>query len=206
MKSFGAQIASDTLSHPADRRAALAVHAMDPTDRDWLLAQLSRHERAALEPLLAELGAMGLPAGAWLGSLLSIQHHAVEEATLVHQVEGLEGAVVAAILATEPDRLAAHVIGLCPWPWRDDVLTRIESERRTTIERLLGLRGGLERVDLLCSDVDLGTLDCMVLSQLLAHASSALETTSSKPQALSKTGPRMDLPRKLAAMWRRWTH
>jgi hypothetical protein len=46
--------------HISARRAALTVHALDPEDRAWMLAQLQPQQRAAIEPLLEELRDLGI--------------------------------------------------------------------------------------------------------------------------------------------------
>lgn len=43
------------------RRAALTLHAMQFTDREWLLGKLSDSEQEALRSLLAELAELGIP-------------------------------------------------------------------------------------------------------------------------------------------------
>lgn len=43
------------------RQAAALIHALSPADRRWAIAQLPAHQREAVEGLLAELTAMGLP-------------------------------------------------------------------------------------------------------------------------------------------------
>lgn len=41
------------------RRAALALHALAPADRRWLLSRLDEAQRARVQPLLDELDALG---------------------------------------------------------------------------------------------------------------------------------------------------
>lgn len=43
------------------RRAALLLHAMQPADRQWLLAALPPQQGRALEDMLSELRALGIP-------------------------------------------------------------------------------------------------------------------------------------------------
>lgn len=42
------------------RRAALALHALGSSDRDWLLMQLSQSEQRVLRELLSELSGLGI--------------------------------------------------------------------------------------------------------------------------------------------------
>lgn len=55
-----AELATPATSH-GKRRAALLVHALAPSDRAWLVAQLSEQDQAHMDTLLGELTSLGIP-------------------------------------------------------------------------------------------------------------------------------------------------
>lgn len=55
-----AELAAPATSY-GKRQAALLVHALAPSDRDWLVAQLSHLDQADMGTLLGELTALGIP-------------------------------------------------------------------------------------------------------------------------------------------------
>lgn len=57
--------------------AALLLHAMQPQDCDWLLAQLDAQQRDALQVLLIELRELGIPQDQTLLSQLKTQNHSI---------------------------------------------------------------------------------------------------------------------------------
>jgi hypothetical protein len=89
----------DTASR--EHRAALAVHALDARDREWMLQRLAASHRALLAPLLAELTALGIP----------------RQLNLLQELEGTRlladnatSATIAESLVGEPHRLVAHLL------------------------------------------------------------------------------------------------
>ena len=48
-------------SHDAVRRTALVLHALAPSDREWILGRLPERNRAQVLPCLEELVALGIP-------------------------------------------------------------------------------------------------------------------------------------------------
>ena len=122
------------------RSAALMVHGLGAGDRQWVLQQLPQKQLAVLEPLLAELVALGLP----------------EDANLVREVLG-EGTAPGAPKAQEPCALmqaAARdlvqtlrdehpnliAVLLCgrQWPWHAEFLALLPPARRRLVEAALG--------------------------------------------------------------------
>ena len=107
------------------RQAALALHAMGDTDREWMLAQLAASQRAILAPLLAELHALGIPRQADL-----LRRLAMPERT-----NPVDAASVARALSHEPRRLVAHLLQH-DWVGRAALQEALGVERRE--QRLAG--------------------------------------------------------------------
>ena len=87
------------------RHAAALIHALAPADRRWAIEQLPVHRREAVEALLTELVAMGLP-----------RERAIVEAALHQdQARGAQDvAVIAAGGATGPVLMASQTLSRAP--------------------------------------------------------------------------------------------
>lgn len=59
-KHEGSSVNGTAVAVPGARRAALALHALAPADRAWLLGRLDAAERDRVRALLAELDALGV--------------------------------------------------------------------------------------------------------------------------------------------------
>lgn len=112
------------LAAASPRRAALLVHAMPPADREWLLGSLAPHHRVELELLLDELRELGIPRDeAMLREIVAAPPQA-RPATAVERMETITPAQVARLahlLRQEPPQLAATLLALRAWPWKDTV-------------------------------------------------------------------------------------
>lgn len=152
-----AAIPADT--QPAARRAALAVHALGPQDRAWLLGQLPLAQRERLVPLLEELQTLGIPPRRDLldeAVLRSESSRAAVHATssdapsapprvgYAQQRAALgrvDASAVAKLLQNEPPGLIAQLLEVQAWPWRQPVLEQLGVVKRRRVEELLdGLR------------------------------------------------------------------
>jgi hypothetical protein len=106
----------------AVRRAALMVHAAAADDRAWILDALPAGDRATLQPLLAELEALGIPPEPdLLVSVLASEPQALQESATLDPLQALapEAArALAGALAGEPPRIAQRLLAARPWAWR----------------------------------------------------------------------------------------
>lgn len=127
------------------RRSALLLHALRPADRAWVLDRLGHAERLELEPLLAELAALGIPADRGLvAKALVTREDAIASGG---EPPGAPDALAAlrradptrleAALRGEPARLVARVLRLSDWPWERALLRRLDPQRRRQVEREL---------------------------------------------------------------------
>lgn len=103
------------------RRAALRVHTLPEADARWLLDALSARERAALEPLLDELRALGLPRDPALLAGLELPARAPAPRCGNHLLARLDRRGLArleSLLRAEPRCIATAFLAAGPWPWR----------------------------------------------------------------------------------------
>lgn len=149
-EAIGEQAAS-----PA-RSAALLLHALCESDRDWLLQQLRPEDSGALRGMLAELGQMGIPADCALvdGALGGVSclkasdtgtHH---DATQVHRpaLPGTSDAdviadlrqatpvILADVLRSESPWVIAIFLLAADWSWREQVLAHLGAPARGRVE------------------------------------------------------------------------
>jgi hypothetical protein len=136
------------------RRAALLVHAMDASDRAWVLTQLAPEERDPLAAMLAELRALGIPAEREL--LKQAAAEMPRESDAVRDSESAprdmpapdmsspaallrraDPALVARVLRAEPSALVAAVLALDAWPWHETVLIQLGTVKRSEVRELL---------------------------------------------------------------------
>lgn len=101
------------------RKAALALHGLAATDREWILDRLDSPHRERLDRLLGDLRSTRLSEDqSWVRQILS--EGQVSEAPRPGPRERLaaaSGAAVWAVLRTEPPVLTRGLLATGPWPW-----------------------------------------------------------------------------------------
>jgi len=103
------------------RRAALSIHALEPADRDWILASLPAEERDSLGVLLQELQDLGIAPDA-------LPHDAGTDPQPEGSTAGLAAlqdidlARLAKVLRAEPPIVIAALLAAHAWPWRERLL------------------------------------------------------------------------------------
>lgn len=128
------------LSAPHPRRsAALLLHAMSATDRNWALSELAPQERSALTPLLRELQEMAVPADAGLirqvlSNQAAIDQQPAARVTARDLIAAASAQVVTAVLLREPTGLIRQVEALGPWPWSEALVTALRVQRGEALE------------------------------------------------------------------------
>src|SRR2546427_783732 len=111
------------------RTAALALHALAEQDRTWVLGRLGAPERARLASLLAELQDLGLTA-----DLNGVEAPGSEPRPNTRPLDNAPAAAMAEALLAEPDWLIAAVVRARRWPWREDFLRLLGTERRLQVD------------------------------------------------------------------------
>ncbi len=122
------------------RQAALALHALSQDDRARVWTRLDPDRRSVLEPLLAELRELGIPAGqAWVDVDAPVAPREADAPPdldkLVRAARRLRADAVLQVLSTQSLDTAACVLAWAPWPWRDAVLRNWPAEHRHSLSQ-----------------------------------------------------------------------
>jgi len=116
------------------REAALALHALEPADRAWLIERLSPPQRQAVEPLLDELAELGIPADARLVDE-ALRHSARGAVRGPQQrIAALQPPQAAQLLRDEPAPFVACVLGLSAWPWAAGFIEGLDASARRRLQ------------------------------------------------------------------------
>ena len=141
-------------SSDAMRRAALLLHALPSTDRDWLLDQLDPAQRAVLDGMLSELRELGIAPDAAMArraieERISIDAQPAFDSLALEQMVRLMRPVPAAKLARElrlePAALIASLLRIDAWPWAASLLAQLGAVKRRQVEELLIERGQIRQ-------------------------------------------------------------
>lgn len=119
------------------RRAALTIHALQEDDRRWILARLAPQIQQALEPLLAELAELGIPADSRLiEEVLQGQpgtDSAQVQAPWRRELAAADARRLEELLQGEPPAMVARILSAGPWPWEHDLLAGLPPDRRDAV-------------------------------------------------------------------------
>ena len=136
-------VADDTA--PSLRRAALALHALSPADRAWVLGQLTKPQQQALQPLLAELVELGIPPDAQLVRQVLTEQGARPAAA--RPAGAPHAAALRGALQAEPAAMQPYLLAALPAAQREAVLAQGFHVPSSTVVAPLpaALRESLER-------------------------------------------------------------
>jgi len=116
----------------SSRRAALALHALDPQDRLWVLERLEPLQRAHVEALLGELTELGIPADpALLRQALADAPARVTSSR--ERLDAMPARRIANALRDEPPGLVSRVLAAHPWRWTNEFLAALDKDQRRFI-------------------------------------------------------------------------
>ena len=107
------------------RHAALMLHSLAEDDRRWVLQQLPGGDRAPLETLLGELLELGIPADPSIVQAMPLD--------AAGRIRAASARTIRALLQREPDAIVGACLAMDAWPWRDEVLRKLPSERRAPV-------------------------------------------------------------------------
>lgn len=159
------ELTSTEMQGTGPRQAALLVHAMASSDRQWLLAKLHPQEQENLQALLAELESLGIPAdrsiltevlsstptdiaspsfsdGGMRASLypsssMESDLTGMSDTVYLAQLKAIDATVLATILRSEPALLIARLLQVRDWPWHLDLLEKLSHNKRQKVQDLL---------------------------------------------------------------------
>lgn len=112
------------------RKAALVLSGLAEADRAWMLARVEHEERARLSSLIEELSGLGLAAED------AVVRELAAEAPPKSQVT-VDAATALGVLSREPDWLIALVLRARPWPWREELLRLLGTQRRFSVQEAI---------------------------------------------------------------------
>lgn len=120
------------------RQAAVALHALTPTDQDLILAELPEADQERLRAYLAELTELGFDVPAPQTAPARLFSFA-PRAPLTPQarVRGASAEAMADLLINEPAALVAQVLGSADWPWRAQYLATLPAARGKQVQGAL---------------------------------------------------------------------
>lgn len=120
---------ADTLGH--QRRAALALHALERADREWLLDRLEPVQRRSVEGMLVELDELRIPPDRQLlQRALAAPRPAAPGATARSRLDALSVERVHALLRDEPAGLVARLLAAHRWSWTEALIQCFDAPMR----------------------------------------------------------------------------
>lgn len=129
------------------KKAALRIHGLAETDRQWVLDKLPERERNQLITFLVQLSEMKVPGGNSNFSELidrasdNYQETNTDDRALspskTDAVNTADLAAIVTVLSREPDWLIALVLLSSEWDWTESFIRSLDSDRRTRIYALI---------------------------------------------------------------------
>ena len=194
--AMAAAAPAERASQGGARRAALLLHTVCADDRAWLLAQLPAEERRVMEPLLAELRELNIPADRDLLAEVADAEGGALPPPNAGTLASADPALVAKVLAGEPLALVARVFALGPWSWSGAVLATLSPMRR---EQLRDRLAAAQRPD---ASQPRSLLDSRLIELIEARVLEAARDAKALPRrASSRTAPGSAI---VPAWMRRW--
>lgn len=123
------------------RKAALLLHTLCESDRDWLLQQLDETSRQELQLLLHELKDLGIPESPELLEGLKPEPASDSQPQTIDNLKRMlakvPADVISRVVAKEPAAFLSMLLKMHDWPWRNGVLSLLGASRRRQVEVLL---------------------------------------------------------------------
>ena len=111
------------------RHAALALHALDEGDRNWLLERIHPGSRRSLVDLLAELGELGIPRDARLVEDVLAQG-ATAKPSPMQELAGVSASQAWLAIASEPLPIQQRCLACLDGASRQAVLAEVHDTRQ----------------------------------------------------------------------------
>jgi hypothetical protein len=126
------------------RRAAVALHASNAKDRQWILSELPESDQVTLRGYLEELDTLGFSYGHDLngdfqlvGAPLPESAESIVTGTSVEQLQQASAAKMAVCFQDEPNSLIVRIMRVQVWPWQDALMALLPIARRQHIQSLM---------------------------------------------------------------------
>ncbi|ODB85638.1 hypothetical protein A3194_12450 [Candidatus Thiodiazotropha endoloripes] len=123
------------------RMAALYLHGLEESDRDWLLNSLTSNERILINEKLLELSELGIPVGtAWLPEITMDPTNKEEQPTNeqnnhreVEQINDANHDSIFELLDELPVELVVLILNVSIWTWRQAYISTQNKKKRSSI-------------------------------------------------------------------------
>lgn len=122
------------------KQIALVMHAMTPSDREKILAQLEAQVASKVDALIADLNAIGfVPQFDFLESVVSLPGNIaphknedvkVAQLNMFEKIDLADIKILTQVLMQEPDRVVALLLNIQPWSWEMPFLQTLNSYQR----------------------------------------------------------------------------
>ena len=113
----------------SSRQAALLMHALSPSDRDWVLQRLGAAEGEQMRELLAELESLGIPEDTALVDAALDSPSAAPSRSMPDDDETLlmqaDATVLAQVLRAESTSFVRKLLAAGDWPWADELASQL---------------------------------------------------------------------------------
>lgn len=122
-------------------KAALLLHALEESDRAWLLAQLPQPQQQQLQTLLDELKTLRIPVDReFVRQVMAVPAAGTSqpECTAGDALAGADPRALAQVLNAEPAELIASLIAMRTWPWKERLLSELKDAKRSLVLARLG--------------------------------------------------------------------
>lgn len=128
------------------RKAALTLHSLNASDKQWILDRVPESEKALLEPLLEELKQIGLTQSIPLDLDSELGQNVAESVTnekstqskdnFIKVIDDLPFHVIKEVLKGESLVVIARLLRINDWQWCDAYLTSLTTLEKRQLERL----------------------------------------------------------------------
>ena len=129
------------------KKAALRIHGLGETDRQWILGNLPEKEQGLLSVLLAQLSEMKLPENHLVFSdMIEEESSAYDDTSArkndqvlseIKTINNVSAALATAVLSREPDWMIALALIGGDWDWTEELINQLGAHRRERVHALI---------------------------------------------------------------------
>ena len=129
------------------KKAALRIHGLGETDRQWILGNLPEKEQGLLSVFLAQLSEMQVPENHLVFSDMIEKESSAYDDIIVRKndqvmseistINNVSPALAAAVLSREPDWMVALALICGEWDWTEEFISQLGAHRRERVHALI---------------------------------------------------------------------